>query len=96
MLKRKIFRDELRALCIRKDWYTRGNIKQYDNLFEMITDKNITDNLLLKVANDIFEHSDIERFMNEYSCSDTDVYANIVYELGEITHVFYERESITV
>jgi small nuclear ribonucleoprotein (snRNP)-like protein len=37
-LKKRIFRDELRRLCINKDWYTCGTVEQYDRLFNKLHD----------------------------------------------------------
>lgn len=89
-LRKQIFRDELRCLCIRKDWYTCGDIKSYDNMFNRLS-KNMADNEILEVAKDIYDNTDIFKIQCEYGASEDDVFDNIVYELFEIVHTFVER-----
>lgn len=89
-LKKRIFRDELRRLCINKDWYTCGTVEQYDRLFNKLHD-DMTDEEILYVARDIYKHSAIERFAREYGVPEEEVFDNIVYEVFEIVHTFVVR-----
>lgn len=59
---RRIFSDDLRNLCIKKDWYTRGNCKEYCHLLnELAHEKeNITTDDIVEIAQDILNHSDTD------------------------------------
>lgn len=89
-LTKRIFRDELRRLCINKDWYTCGDIKAYDNLFNMLHE-DMDDTEIIGICIDIYDHSDVERFSKEYGVSYEDTFDNIVFEVYEIVHTFVKR-----
>jgi hypothetical protein len=89
-LKKRIFRDELRNLCINKDWYTCGTVEQYDRLFDKLHD-DMTEEEIVNVAIDIYDHSEVEKTAEEYGCSYEEVFDNIVYEVFEIVHTFVVR-----
>lgn len=89
-LTQRIFRDELRNLCINKDWYTCGDIKAYDNLFNMLHE-DMDDTEIIGICIDIYDHTDVERFSEEYGVSYEDTFDNIVYEVFEIAHTFVKR-----
>lgn len=89
-LSKRIFRDELRRLCINKNWYTCGDIKAYDNLFNMLHE-DMDDTEIIGICIDIYDHSDIEGFSQEYGVSYEDVFDNIVYEVYELVHTFVVR-----
>jgi hypothetical protein len=89
-LKKRIFRDELRNLCINKDWYTCGTVEQYDRLFDKLHD-DMTEEEIVNVAIDIYDHSEVEKTANEYGCRYEEVFDNIVYEVFEIVHTFVVR-----
>ena len=48
--------EDIRQLCIRKNWYTRGTNKEYDNLFNLV--KNGA--AIMDIADDIYRHSTSE------------------------------------
>lgn len=78
---RKITKVALRGLCVKKDWYTLGNIVEYSELFKLC-ENNITTEVIAKMATDIKEHSE-----TEYEVTD------IMYELCKISFsVFSEKE----
>ena len=54
--------EDLRLLCIKKNWYTCGDCEDYDKLLKMPDGKNITTNIIIKIATDIYEHSDNANF----------------------------------
>lgn len=57
---RKIFWDDLRNLCIRNNWYTCGTVKEYEKMLAMCKKDNITTKDIVKIAQDIMEHSNDE------------------------------------
>jgi hypothetical protein len=89
-LSKRIFRDELRRLCINKDWYTCGDIEAYDNLFNMLHE-DMDDAEIVGICIDIYDHSDVERISNEDGVSYEDVFDNIVFEVYELVHTFVKR-----
>ncbi|MGB8451484.1 MAG: hypothetical protein WCD89_04055 [Anaerocolumna sp.] len=60
--KRKLSGDNLRNLCISKNWYTCGDGKEYNHLLYILADKkdNITSDDIFKIASDILSHSKTE------------------------------------
>lgn len=48
---------KLRALCIKKNWYTAGDNEAYSKLLEMARADNITTDLIAEMAIDIEKHS---------------------------------------
>ena len=89
-IRRQIFRDELRRLCINKDWYTLGDIKQYDNLFDKLS-SDMDDTEIIGVCFDIYGHTDVEEIASNDGVSCEDVFDNIVYEVYELVHTFVIR-----
>jgi len=60
MLKeiRQISSDNLRSLCIEKNWYTNGNGEEYARMFDLADGlANVTSNDIIEIATDIKEHS---------------------------------------
>ena len=56
--------DNLRRVCIENRWYTRGDNRAYNALFDRLYDENgchenITTEKLAEIATDIYEHSNI-------------------------------------
>lgn len=55
--------EELRSLCIRKNWYTRGTNEEYENLLSLTGSAwepvHLTTEKLAEIATDIMCHSDM-------------------------------------
>lgn len=54
---RKLSSDALRALCIERAWYTRGDNEAYSNMLAMANKEDITSDDIVEIASDIIEHS---------------------------------------
>lgn len=78
---RKLSQDNLRNLCIEKNWYTKGSNKEYDNMLELTNKENITTNDIVEIAIDIKEHSN-----TEYDIT------NICFEIARICYSLFEVE----
>jgi hypothetical protein len=80
--KRVLDLDDVRALCIRKNWYTKGTVKQYDNLLLNLVDKKekIETADIVEIASDILKHS-----VTDYELTD------ICFEIAKICHTFFEE-----
>ena len=89
-LSNRIFRDELRRLCIDKDWYTCGDIEAYDNLFNMLHE-DMDDTEIIGICIDIYDHTDVEGISKEYGVPCEDIFDNIVFEVYELVHTFVAR-----
>ena len=73
---------DLRDLCIKHSWYTRGTIDEYDNLLELAEKCNdVETETIVTLAKDIKNHS----------WTDHDV-ASICYEIANICHSVFENE----
>lgn len=89
-LSKRIFRDELRRLCINQDWYTLGDIKQYDALFDKLS-CDMDDAEIIGVCFDIYGHTDVEEIASNDGVSCEEVFDIIVYEVYELVHTFVVR-----
>lgn len=88
---RHIHEDDLRALCIEHNWFTHGNNKEYNELFNMVrtqwnSRKSLTAASLLKIAEYIQEYSDPDT----YEILELE---GMVYCLCEISHSCFQIEE---
>lgn len=85
---RIMYADQLRALCIRHSWYTRGTCSEYERLFDRLQDergnlRNLTTADLAGIAQDIADHSimfdgwDIPDIMYELACACTVTFGTV-------------------
>lgn len=56
--------EEVREMCIRHDWYTRGDCKAYDAMLQMVIDLVPSPVNMFRVAKDIANHSG-DKYDNE-------------------------------
>lgn len=58
---RTISASNLRSLCIRKDWYTRGGNDEYEHLLLDLAEgkENLTTDDIIQIAEDIAAHSNL-------------------------------------
>jgi len=57
--RRTLCREDLRQLCIQKNWYTRGTNSEYEKLLEL-ADCEISTATIVFIAEDILKHSETE------------------------------------
>ena len=92
---RKLFWDDVRQVCIQNQYYTRGTNEEYLDLFNIIRSfSTVDDTQLFIVAQDIYNHSDVDRIMNEGGVDECGVMESILFNLTEVTHTFYEVEEL--
>lgn len=78
---RKMEMCSLRGLCIRMNWYTDGDIDEYDNLLRTADRcENITTDVLVELATDIRSHSNTDHEIT-----------TIMYELADICYTYFEE-----
>lgn len=80
---RRIDATDLQNLCIKHNWYTAGNSKEYSNLlFNLAESKeNLTTNDIITIANDIIEHS---------SNMENELLTSVCFEITRICYTFFE------
>lgn len=77
----------LRDLCIKKDWYTMGDVDEYSHLLGELTHhgrENITTDDLRLIAEDIMEHSKMD--------SDKDL-LSVMYDVCDVTITVFSGED---
>ena len=81
---RRIDWDAVRSYCIKKNLYTKGNNEQYEYLLFTLCDdlRNCDTELLELIANDIVNHSDVERIMDEYGCTRFELLCSTMSDLA--------------
>lgn len=74
---RHIDTSKVRAMCISHDYYTQGTIEEYNKMFQ----KCELGYGILAIASDILDHSNKDRFMKMYGCTEREVLESICYNL---------------
>ena len=72
----------VREMCVKYGYYTCGDNDSYSamlNRCKVVSVDVISD--ALSIAKDIYNHSNIEKFMREYGCDDRSVLETIVFNL---------------
>lgn len=55
--------DNLRRLCIKQNWYTKGDNEEYQKLLDFADSlSNVTTDDIIKIAKDIIEHTAIKKY----------------------------------
>lgn len=49
---------DLRKICIANNLYTYGTCDEYDAMFDFVDNNDMCEENVIKLANDIYEHSD--------------------------------------
>jgi len=75
---RQINMSDLRSLCIKNNWYTKGNNEEYRNLLNMTREEATTD-VIIEIATDILDKSEILS-----DCGIKEVFGNICFNLFKI------------
>jgi hypothetical protein len=59
---RRIYREDLRRLCIDQNWYTRGNNEEYSQMLDEADNcENVTTEVIVSLAENILRHSTTEQ-----------------------------------
>lgn len=79
---RRIYSEELRELCIKNRWYTKGTAAEYAHLLnELAHEKeNITTDDIVEIAQDVVEHSDTDQ-----------EFTSICFDIARIAVTFFEE-----
>lgn len=86
-----IHSSELRALCIKKEWYTQGTNEDYDKLFRKVFNmQNISDMDIYNIAKDIVEHSNKDKLLSECGLNEKRLIESFMYEINKISDVCFE------
>ena len=74
----------VRELCIKHNYYTRGDIMRYSRLLAFADDCGAAGTTAVDIeaiAYDIFEHSDVDSICEEYGATPAEALCNIAYNL---------------
>lgn len=77
---RILYKDDLRNLCIKHNWYTCGTCKEYSVLLDKCEKDNITTGDIVDMAEDILSHS----------CTDHPI-TSICFEIARICNSCFEE-----
>ena len=75
--RRYLDRDDVRATCIRNDWYDAGTCSAYERMLNMVEDGTVTTLKLYKIAKDIVIHT------SRYPEKDNMEIENVMYYLDK-------------
>ena len=77
---RRIDSDRVRQVCIDNDYYTKGDVRAYERLLETVP-LEPTDTEFVRMAQNIYGHSDIDRLCGMYGCDEQEVMESILFNL---------------
>ncbi len=94
-IKRLLNWDDVRKVCIQNDYYTFGDNKDYEEMLGYVMKlNNCTDEDLIGIAQDIFNHTDIERICEEGGVDRAGAFASILFNLSEEVHTIFTVEEV--
>lgn len=64
-LKKVLYPDDVRTMCICNHLYTRGDNQAYSIMLEMCEEKCMVSSNIYKIAEDILEHSDTDLSLDD-------------------------------
>ncbi len=73
----------IRNMCREFRYYTCGDNVEFGRMLSFVSSVKPTDANMITVANDIFDHSDVEGLMQIYHCSEDDVFVGIMNEIDK-------------
>lgn len=82
---------EVRMLCMKQNWYTRGTGIDYEQMLDSLLDKdhmsrdNITDQDILDLSENIVQHSDLGDLEEG-----TDPVAHVAFEVAQLVRTIFE------
>ena len=86
---RKLNKEDLRQLCIKRKWYTRGCNFEYGKLLAYAENcENVTTAVIVEIAEDIYYHSDKEYWKDH----DGSPIENICFEVASVCNSYFEQE----
>ena len=88
---RRLHSSDLRALCIREDWYTGGTNEEYANLMDMTNKDNITTDDIVEIATDIIEHSETAKANFEKATGGENFYLHVMFLVAESCNTYFEE-----
>ena len=71
---------EVRNMCVKHEYYTAGDCEAYEKILNFVEIHKPTTNNIYKVANDIFEHSDID--LDNYGVDKDEMVAAIMFDIN--------------
>lgn len=83
---RRMDAGNIRNICIKMDWYTRGTCNEYNKMFENAEAREATPEAIYETAKDIFNHSDMDYYRNS-GYSDDEIIQNVMcYLVNDATY----------
>lgn len=94
---RKLDWSDLYSLCNKEEYYTCGTNEQYSNLYNMLYDEygdmeDMTDERLIMIAEDIYDHSDIQRICDCYGADEAEVMQSILHNVYNACYTLMKAE----
>lgn len=94
-----IHRDSIYNLCVSQQYYTCGDCEAYEKMLGYVDSLNdiqldkVADAVYI-IANDIYDHSNIEKMQSEYGCSKEEILQAIYFEVGRCVEFHLEEVRI--
>lgn len=82
---------DVRHVCIKNNWYTRGTCEEYENMLNMVESYYPSDVRIFYVAEDIFEHSNQDYWIRDGGLSKEEAIESIMFVLAnDVVKTFYK------
>lgn len=90
---RKLGSMELRALCIKENWYTGGANEEYAELLDKANRENITTDDIVEMATDIYSHSEeaMRKLQHQAGYDFRECMTHIMFLIAENCHTYFEE-----
>lgn len=82
--------DSIREMCICKRYYTCGDTEAYSEMLDYVRNNSPKRSTINWICHNIYEHTDVEKFMETYGCDEAGVFEDIFYEVNNIIGVHCE------
>lgn len=80
---RKIDKTKVRYMCIRENYYTRGNETDYSHLLGDLCNfcRDLTMDDLEEIVADILNHSDVDGICDRDGCTKDEIFGAVLWEI---------------
>lgn len=79
--------ESVRALCIKRNWYTNGTCEEYSEMLEYVAENPNPDiDILGHVAEDIMAHSANLPRLSDWDGDSIEIYESVIFDLANICY----------
>lgn len=93
--KRAWSSSKVHSMCFSYNFYTCGDQQEFEDLLFFVKSHRPTLKNMIAAAQNIYEHSDVEKLMGKYNADEKEIFEEIMFGLGETICTTFEATEIT-